>query len=84
MQEAPLEGIVLRYGKLYRPGTGSDRPPGDGPVHVDAAPHAARLAVDRGERGIYNIAEHHGTVSSDKARDALGWDPLFRLEEDEL
>lgn len=29
---APFEGIVLRYGKLYGPGTGFDRPPGDAPV----------------------------------------------------
>lgn len=77
---APLEGIVLRYGKLYGPGTGFDRPPGGGPLHVDAAAEAARLAVTRGIAGIYNIAEADGTVSSDKAADALGWNPGFRLD----
>jgi len=77
---APFEGIVLRYGKLYGPGTGFDNPPEGGPVHVDAAAEAARLAIDRGTPGIYNVAEDDGTVSIDRARDILGWDPAFRLQ----
>jgi nucleoside-diphosphate-sugar epimerase len=79
---APFEGIVLRYGKLYGPGTGFDRPPSGGPVHVDAAADAARRAVTRGAPGIYNIAEEDRTVSSQKAIAVLGWDPGFRLDED--
>ncbi|HEX6927501.1 MAG TPA: NAD(P)-dependent oxidoreductase [Longimicrobiaceae bacterium] len=71
--EAPLVGIVLRYGKLYGPGTGFDDPPPGGPLHVDAAAEAARLAVTRGERGTYNIVEWDGTVSSRKAARELGW-----------
>jgi nucleoside-diphosphate-sugar epimerase len=73
--DAPLEGIVLRYGQLYGPGTGTgtDVPTGASPVHVDAAARAALLAVDRGARGIYNIAEPNPHVRTDKARAELGW-----------
>lgn len=71
----PLEGIVLRYG----PGTGFDRPLEPAPVHVDAAAHAALLAIERGSPGLFNIAEDDGFVSSAKARRELGWSPDFRL-----
>jgi nucleoside-diphosphate-sugar epimerase len=77
---APLEGIVLRYGKLYGPGTGFDRPRSGGPLHVDAAADAARRAVAGGKAGVYNIAEEDGTVCSNKAADTLGWKPDFRLD----
>lgn len=40
--EAPFEGVVLRYGKLYGPGTGFTEPLSGGPLHVDAAADAAR------------------------------------------
>lgn len=75
----PFEGIVLRYGKLYGPGTGFDAPPAGGPVHVDAAAQAARLAITRGSPGIYNVAEEDGTVSSARAVSELRWRPDFRL-----
>jgi nucleoside-diphosphate-sugar epimerase len=75
---APLTGIVLRYGKLYGPGTGFDLPASDGPLHVDDAADAARRALTRGETGVYNIAEDDGAVSINKAADALGWVPGFR------
>lgn len=78
---APFPGIVLRYGKLYGPGTGFDQPPSGGPLHVDDAADAARRALTRGEAGVYNIAEADGTVAIDKAADALGWVPGFRLDE---
>ncbi len=78
---APLTGIVLRYGKLYGPGTGFDLPASDGPLHVDDAADAARRALTRGETGAYNIAEDDGAVSINKAADALGWVPGFRLDE---
>ncbi len=69
----PFDGLVLRYGRLYGPGTGFDQPAGPGPVHVDAAARAAALAAKRGAPGIYNIAEADGTVDSEKARLDLGW-----------
>ncbi|HEY7239705.1 MAG TPA: NAD(P)-dependent oxidoreductase [Burkholderiales bacterium] len=74
----PLEGIVLRYGHLYGPGTGRETPSGDMPLHVDAAASAALLALEKGRAGIYEIAEPNPHVSIDKARRELGWDPYFR------
>jgi hypothetical protein len=47
-------------------------------VHVDAAAKAAELAVTRGERGIYNVAEPGGAALSDKAIQSLGWDSDWR------
>ena len=78
---APFEGIILRYGKLYGPGTGFDKPPAGGPLHVDAAADAARRAINRGKAGAYNVAEEDGTVCSDKAMEGLGWDPDFRIDD---
>ena len=75
----PFIGTVLRYGKLYGPGTGFDTPPPGGAVHVDAAAEAARLSVLSGQPGIFNIAEEDGTISSARARTVLGWDPAFRI-----
>lgn len=73
VREAPFELLVLRYGRLYGPGTGFDAPSGPAPVHVDAAARAAALAAIQGEPGLYNIAEDDGTVSSEKAKRLLGW-----------
>jgi nucleoside-diphosphate-sugar epimerase len=72
---AGFDGIVLRYGYVYGPGTGRDAP-GRGPtVEVAAAARAAALAVTRGPAGIYNIVDDGGTVSNHLAREALGWRP---------
>ena len=75
---APLEGIVLRYGSLYGPGTGFDTTTRPGPLHVEDAADAARVAVRSGPPGIYNIAEDDGTVSIEKARRLLGWKPQHK------
>lgn len=74
-----IEGIVLRYGRLYGPGTWTEVRHGRAPLHVDAAAQAALLAVTRGSPGIYNIAEDDGAVSVEKARKELGFEPAFRL-----
>jgi nucleoside-diphosphate-sugar epimerase len=74
---AAIAGIVLRYGRLYGPGTWSDTPTPP-PAHVDAAAQAAVLAITRGAPGIYNIAEDDGAVSIAKAQAQLGFDPAFR------
>lgn len=73
-----LEGIVLRYGRLYGPRTWSMVPSGEAPVHVEAAADAARRAVTLGKPGIYNVAEEDGTVDSAKAQNELGWLAGFR------
>ena len=75
------EGIVLRYGLLYGPGTWFERDKRGKPgLHVDAAAQAALLAVSKGARGIYNIAEDDGAVSSEKAKRELGFDASFRIK----
>jgi nucleoside-diphosphate-sugar epimerase len=76
--EAPLEGIVLRYGLLYGPGTGFDAAIAPGSLHVDAAAKAAELAVTHGQRGTYNVAEADGPTSSDNAIRSFGWDAGWR------
>lgn len=74
-----MEGIVLRYGRLYGPGTWSATPGPTPALHVDAAAQAALLAVNRGAPGVYNIADDDGAVSIAKARAELGFDPTFGL-----
>jgi len=77
--DAPLDGVVLRYGLFYGLGTGFDAPIAPGSVHVDAAARAAVLAITRADRGIYNVAEADVSVSSDKATRVLGWDSSWRV-----
>jgi nucleoside-diphosphate-sugar epimerase len=80
MSSPPIEGIVLRYGHLYGPNTGSDVA-GEAPsLHVDAAASAALLAVEKARKGIYNIAEPNAYLSVEKARRELGFDPSFRMD----
>lgn len=76
---APFDGIVLRYGLLYGPGTGFDAPIAPGSVHVDAAAKAAELAVTMGQRGIYNVTESDGAYSSEAAINAFGWNAGWRV-----
>ncbi len=71
-----FDGVVLRYGRLYGPGTWETEPDEPPTVHVEAAALAAVLAVDRGEPGIYQIVNDHGPVSNAKARRLLGWSPI--------
>ncbi len=79
-----LDGLVLRYGMFYGPGTGFESAAGKPAVHVDAAAQAAMLAIARGAPGIYNVAENDGAVSIARARRELGWDPSFRLKNSAL
>ncbi len=78
LQKSGITGVVLRYGYLYGPGSWYEAAPKPPSVHVDAAAHAALLAVSNGV-GVYNIAEDDGAVSGAKARRELGFDPAFRL-----
>jgi nucleoside-diphosphate-sugar epimerase len=77
---SPIEGLVLRYGRLRGPDSGADAPPPAPAVHVDAAAYAALRAIDHGEPGAYNIADSSGEVLTDKAVDELGWRADFRIE----
>jgi nucleoside-diphosphate-sugar epimerase len=74
-QTAGFEGIVLRYGLLYGPGTSSDTPASPISVEVGAAARAALLAVERGAPGLYNVVDDEGPVSNARARSELGWRP---------
>jgi len=80
LRDPNIEGIVLRYGLLYGPGTWHVVALRKPALHVDAAAHAALLAMTRGTSGIYNIADDEGIVSVAKARVQLGFDPQFRLD----
>jgi nucleoside-diphosphate-sugar epimerase len=74
------DGIVLRYGLLYGPGTWFERDKRGTPsLHVDAAAHAALLALTKAKCGIYNVAEDDGAVSSEKAKRDFGFDAGFRI-----
>jgi nucleoside-diphosphate-sugar epimerase len=77
----PIEGVVLRYGHLYGPGTGAEIA-GEAPcLHVDAAASAALLAIENGRGGIYNVAEPNSYLSIEKAVREFGFDPRFRLND---
>ena len=77
---APMEGLALRYGRLYGPGSGTDTPPSPPALHVDAAACAALLSIDHGEPGVFNIADPSGEVSTKKVTAVLDWSADFRLD----
>ena len=77
---APLDGIVLRYGLFYGPGAGFDAPIAPGSVHVGAAAKAAQLAITKAAPGIYNVAENDGSVSTEKATKIIGWEAAWRSD----
>jgi 2-alkyl-3-oxoalkanoate reductase len=77
---APLTGIVLRYGSLYGPGASDDlvelvrrrKLPivGEGTgvwswIHIDDAASATVAAVERGRRGKYNVVDDEPAPVSD-------------------
>jgi nucleoside-diphosphate-sugar epimerase len=81
LNSPPLEGVVLRYGQIYGPGAGVNKPTGFAPLHVDAAAAAVLTAINKADTGIFNIAEPNQYVSSNKAMTQLDWSPDFRLEQ---
>jgi nucleoside-diphosphate-sugar epimerase len=82
LNTAGIDGVVLRYGRLYGPGTWFSASHGAASLHVDAAAYAALLAVTRGRPGTYNIAEDGVAVTIEKALRDLGFNPAFRLGSD--
>ena len=76
----PWRGVVLRYGRLYGPGTWADAPSKLGcAVHVDAAAKAAVLALNPHVMGVFNVVEPDGTTGAHRAVHELGWRPTYRL-----
>lgn len=73
-----IDGCVLRFGRVFGPGTGQDRAVADPAVHVEAAAWACALAIERHAIGAINVAEEGGRVRIDKARRQLGWEPSLR------
>jgi nucleoside-diphosphate-sugar epimerase len=73
------EGIVLRFGYFYGPGTWYDTPTRAPSVHIEAAARAAMQALTKGKPGIYNVAEDGPAVSSEKAKQDFGFDPQGRI-----
>jgi nucleoside-diphosphate-sugar epimerase len=73
-----IDGVVLRYGHLYGPGSGASTAEAPA-LHVDAAAAAAVLALQKAQRGIYNIAEPSRYLSTEKAQRELGFDTSARL-----
>ena len=78
--DAPLEGIVLRYGNFYGPGASDSlvelvrkrRFPviGDGGgvwswIHLDDAAAATLAALERGGRGVYNVVDDEPARTSE-------------------
>jgi len=84
LEDATLQmpdGIVLRYGLLYGPGTWFERDKRGAPgLHIDAAAQAAVLALTKAKRGIYNVAEDDGAISSERAKRDFGFDAGFRIK----
>ena len=73
------EGIVLRFGYFFGPGTWYDTPSRVPSVHIEAAARATMQALTKGKPGLYNIAEDGAAVSSEKAKQDFGFDPQSRI-----
>lgn len=59
--EASIEGVVLRYGRFWGPGTWTDVPPASGPtLHIDAAAAAAEQAIAGLSPGRYLVSDADG------------------------
>lgn len=71
----PVEGVVLRYGFFYGPGTADQTRGSEPAVHVTDAARAAALALSHGPPGIYNVVDDGPLVSNRRARELLGWEP---------
>jgi nucleoside-diphosphate-sugar epimerase len=72
-----IEGVVLRYGFFYGPGTAYELAAyaPEPRVGVEAAARATAAAVEHGPAGIYNVVDDNDRVSNARARDHLGWQP---------
>lgn len=73
---AGRRGVVLRFGLLWGPGTGSDEPKQtyNAALHVGNA-GSALVAALTVEPGIYNVTDGTGPVSCARFIAAAGWAP---------
>jgi nucleoside-diphosphate-sugar epimerase len=77
---APMPGLILRYGNLYGPGASDDLVEtvrankfpivGNGRgicswIHVDDATAATVAALERGDRGVYNIVDNEPAAQAE-------------------
>lgn len=77
VQNSGLNHVILRYGKLYGEVTGCVAAESC-KIHVDAAAHAAYLAIEKGN-GIYQIVEDEQRYMNIKAKTELGFEPDYRF-----
>lgn len=77
IQSSGLNHVILRYGKLYGEATGCTAADFC-KIHVDAAAHAAYLAIEKGQ-GIYQIVEDEQLYLNEKAKRELGFNPDYRF-----
>ncbi|MCH7382402.1 NAD(P)-dependent oxidoreductase [Acinetobacter dispersus] len=77
VQTSGLDHVILRYAKLYGNATGSLAAKVC-KVHVDAAAHAAYLAIEKGV-GVYQIVEDDLIYKNIKAKNDLSFDPNYRF-----
>ena len=71
-------GIVLRFGLLYGPGTGSDDPDDSfgSTLEIGDAARAIVAALDA-PAGTYNVVADGEPVSNTLFRQTTGWAPSF-------
>jgi nucleoside-diphosphate-sugar epimerase len=77
--EAGREGVILRLGLLYGPGTGSDTPserfaPYGATVRIEDAGSALAISLDV-PAGIYNVTSDGERISNRRLKEASGWRP---------
>ena len=72
-----IDGVVLRYGFFYGPGTAYELAAyaSEPRVSIEGAARATAAAVEHGLVGIYNVVDDNDAVSNARARDLLGWQP---------
>ena len=75
--KAGRQGVVLRLGLLWGPGTGSDGPVEryGATLHVDDAGKALAAALTA-QAGVYNVVSDGERVSNVRFKAATGWAPI--------
>lgn len=76
--DAGRQGVVLRLGLLWGPGTASDAPNNryGATLHVADAGRALLAALDV-PAGIYNVVSDGGRIGNHRFKTATGWGPVY-------